>query len=55
MEGVCNVCHSFVGTGVCGRKKGHVSEREWTCVSISGRITCSVSLLLSLQLASLVG
>ena len=55
MEDVCNVCRSFVGMGVYGRKKGDVGERERTSVSISRRITCGVSLLLSLQLASLVG
>jgi len=55
VEGVCNVCRSFVGMGVCGREKGNVGERERTCVSISGRITRGVSLLLSLPLASLVG
>jgi len=47
VEGVCNVCHAFVGIGVCGRQKVDVCETEGTSVSISGRITCGVSVLLS--------
>ena len=38
VEGVCNICRSFVGMAVCGRERGDVRERERTCVSISGRI-----------------